>query len=157
MGEEIKHLSKYTECEQSIAALLFEGTEVVGAATGMPFHLDDEQIQKPLLDMLLDTNRYYHFAEALLLKSYRGRGAGHHFYDLRERHAKALGFEWACLYMKDRNEMDPEKPKDYFPLDDFWRKRGFVHHSELKLIRQWKKITEHSPTDQECSFWIKKL
>lgn len=157
LDEEARHLAKYTLCEEAIACLLFDGTEVVGAATGMPLCSDIAEIQKPLTDLMLDTKQYYHFTEALLLKPYRRRGAGHHFYDIREEHARKLGFSYALLYVKDIEESYEERPKDFFPLDDFWRKRGFVHHSELKVMRRWKNISEREESDHLCSFWIKKL
>jgi GNAT superfamily N-acetyltransferase len=155
---EIEGLKKYPETEESIGVLIFEGTEIVGAATGMPLQLEPEHVQKPFLHQGLNPKKYFHFAEALLLKPYRGRGIGHHFYEIREEHAKKLGgYEYVCFYAKDRVEDDPLKPLDFYPLDDFWRKRGFVHHSDLPLCQRWKSLSEESESDKQCSFWIKKL
>ena len=155
---EIDHLKKYPLSEESIAVILFDGSEVVGAATGIPLSEESEALQKPFIQNDLDLNKYYHFGEALLLKAYRSRGVGHHFYELREDHARKLGhYEYACFYMIDRAEDDPLKPADYYPLDDFWRKRGFVHHKELKTLQKWKSHYEEAESEKDCSFWIKKL
>lgn len=155
---EIDHLKKYSLSEESIAVILFEGSTVVGAATGIPLSKEEEALQKPFKQHDLDPKKYYHFGEALLLKAYRGRGVGHHFYELREDHARKLSvYEQACFYMIDRIEEDPLKPSDYYPLDDFWRKRGFVHHKELKTLQKWKSHHEEVESEKECSFWIKKL
>jgi GNAT superfamily N-acetyltransferase len=155
---EIDLVKRYPLSQEAIAVILFEGSAVVGAATGIPLKEESEDLQLPFNQQGLDTSKYYHFGEALLLKPYRGRGAGHHFYEIREQHAKKLGgFEFACFFMKDRLEDDPLKPTDYYPLDDFWRKRGFIHHKELSLIQTWKSFDEETPSEKECSFWIKKL
>jgi GNAT superfamily N-acetyltransferase len=157
LESEIETLKKYAESEKSVAAILFEGSKVVGAATGIPLDEDNKTILQPFMLHGIDTSKYYHFGEALLLKSYRGRGVGHHFYEIREEHAKKLGYETACFYMKDRLEEDISKPNDYYPLDDFWRKRGYVHHKELKVWLKWKSFDEKAASEKDCSFWVKKL
>ena len=155
---EIELLKKYPCSEEAIAVLLFEGSEVVGAATGIPLVEDLDLLQKPFKQKGLDPQRFYHFGEALLLKPYRGRGVGHHFYQIREEHARKLNkYDYACLYFRDRHEDDPLKPLDYYPLDDFWRKRGFIHHKDLKVKQRWKVLGEDIDSDNECSFWVKKL
>jgi len=155
---EIDLLKKYALSEDSIAVILFEGSTVVGAATGIPLSQESESLIKPFKQKNLDVSKYYHFGEALLLKPYRGRGVGHHFYELREDHAKKLeGFEYACLYTLDRTEEEAKKHTEYYPLDDFWRKRGFVHHKELITIQHWKDLHDDHTSEKECSFWIKKL
>jgi len=157
LEDEIDALNKYMSSEKSIATILFEGSKVVGAATGIPLEEDDENVQKPFTLHNIDISQYYHFGEALLLKEYRRRGVGHHFYEIREEHAKKLGYETACFYVKDRHEDDEMRPLDYYPLDDFWRKRGFVHHKELKVWLKWKTFYEKAATEKDCSFWVKKL
>lgn len=155
--EEIEILKKYLLSEQSIATIVFEGSKVIGAATGIPLQEEDLAIQQPFRLHQFDLSHYYHFGEALLLKSYRSRGVGHHFYEIREEHAKTLGFEHACFFMKDRPEDEELKPLDFYPLDDFWRKRGFTHHKELTLSLKWKSFEEGTASEKDCSFWIKKL
>lgn len=155
---EIDLLKKYALSEDSIAVILFEGSTVVGAATGIPLSQESESLKKPFKQQNLDVSKYYHFGEALLLKHYRGRGVGHHFYELREERAKKFGiFDSACFYTFDRTENNEYKDQDFYPLDDFWRKRGFVHHKELITIQRWKDLSEETESDKECSFWIKKL
>ncbi|NDD58312.1 MAG: GNAT family N-acetyltransferase [Chlamydiae bacterium] len=154
---EIDALQKYPQCDSSIAVILFEGSKVVGAATGLPMHQESSFLQTPLISREINPKTLFHFGEALLLRPYRGRGVGHHFYEIREEYARKLGYEQVCFYMKDTNESEPLRPPEFYPLDEFWRKRGFVHHREIKLMLPWKDLFESSDSLKECSYWIKKL
>lgn len=158
LEKEIEFLHKYVECEESIVVLIFEGSMIVGASTGIPLDQEPEFVKRPFEQKKLDVSKFYYFGESLLLKHYRGRGIGHHFFDLRESFVrKHSRYDHLCFAHIDRPEDDPLKPDDYRPLDDFWRKRGFVHHKDMKAYFMWKELDEDVESPKELSFWIKDL
>ena len=68
----------------------------------------------------------FYCAESVLQERYRGQGVGHRFFDLREAHARALGFSWSVFCAVIRPQQHPLRPAGYRPLDPFWRRRGYA-------------------------------
>jgi GNAT superfamily N-acetyltransferase len=157
MQYETHYLKKYVNCKEAVVVLVFDNSEIVGASTGIPLSIEVQEIQKPFKEKKLDIPSYYYFSESLLLKKYRGRGIGHHFFDEREAHVHKLKkYKHICFACVERGE-DTHKPSDYMPLDDFWKKRGYVKHPELIAHFPWKDIGEHEETDKPLVFWIKDI
>ena len=155
--KEVIELHRYGEHEEAIAVLLFDGSEVVGAATGIPLKDDSNDLKAPFIARGMEVSSYYHFAEALLHKGFRGRGLGHHFYDIREDFARRCGYTYTCLFARDCEDITALQPKDYYPLEDFWRKKGYVHHRELQIKPLWPCSGDKEEKEHPCSFWIKRL
>jgi GNAT superfamily N-acetyltransferase len=156
--EEMEYFKKYPECPEAIAVLIFDGSKIVGASTGIPLEYENETIQEPFLFHDLDPSDFFFFSESVLLKEYRGRGVGYHFFDLREEHAKKLKrFDYSCFCCVERDEEDPKKPSDYMPLHHFWRKRGYALYPELYLFSSWKDIGDLEESKKKMYFWIKRL
>ncbi len=144
LEDEIAVVQAHIRCPNAIAVLVFDGSTVVGVSTGMPAGQKEADFQKVLLENGLAPHRSYYFSESVLLKQYRGRGIGHHFYDLREDHVKNLkSCDSICFFTVPRPTNDPERPADYLPLSEFWTKRGYVLYTHV----QW-----HHKT-----LWIKKM
>jgi len=144
--QEYAYLKKHVEAKESIAILVFSNTTLVGASTGLPLDTEDEKIQKPLKEQGYDPSRIFYLTESVLLKEFRGRGITHHFYEMRERHAKQKKrFSLICLTY-------PEKISEDFPsLLHFWRKRGYVHHPDLYLV------SSHKGKGMKKTYWIKSV
>ncbi len=154
---ETNFLRRIASSKESIGVLIFDNTTLVGASFGMPLALVDE-VQKPFLDRHLNLNDYYLFTESVLLKPYRSRGIGHHFFDVREAHVQHLKkYTHICFCTPVKPENDPLRPEDDIPLNDFWRKRGYVQHPELFCRLQWKLIGQHKPSEQIMTFWMKEI
>lgn len=144
LENEIAIIKKHIQCPDAIAVLVFDGSTVVGVSTGMPASEQEAAFQEVLLENGLNPSRCYYFSESVLLKQYRGRGIGHHFYDLREEHVKNLKtYDSICFFTVSRSHKDPERPSDYLPLSEFWTKRGYVLFPHV----QWNHKT----------LWIKKI
>ena len=93
-----------------------------------------------------------------MLASHRGGGVGHAFFDGREAHARRLGgFHTSTFCRVVRPADHPLKPKDYRPLDDFWRKRGYAPAEGLVAHFAWKDIGETQETVKELQFWKREL
>ncbi len=154
--KETQHLNKVLACKESIGVLIFDNATLVGASLGYPLRLEEPTTLKTFPEKQIPS--YFFFGDSVLLKTYRGRGIGHHFFDAREAHVHSLKpYQSICFYFPDDIELDPTLPKDFVPLFDFWRKRGYIHHPELKCLIPWRKIAEAKPKERQCSFWIKNL
>lgn len=156
LEEEIEHLKKYTKSKEAIVVIVFDGSEIVGASTGIPLDLEEPFLQEAFLEHDLDPASFFFFSESILLKPYRGRGIGHHFFDIREEHVRKIGrFDHICFCTPLRPEGDPKRPSDYIPLNDFWRKRGYAQHPELQCTVSWKEIGQTRPSNKTMTFWVK--
>jgi GNAT superfamily N-acetyltransferase len=155
---ELVHLKTYTACREAVVVVVFDGSKIVGASTGIPLECEPETVRRPFLERLLSPASFYYFSESALLKQYRRRGIAHHFFDLREQHARSLRrFDHICFCALVRPENDPRKPPDYLPLYDFWRKRGCVQHPDMRCSFYWKETGEEKPSEKEMIVWTKEL
>src|SRR5258706_14299229 len=80
LQHETQYLRKYSNCKEAIVVIVFDGSEIVGAATGLPLQYETETVKKPFLEQKLNVPSFYYFGESLLLKNYRERGISHHFF-----------------------------------------------------------------------------
>ena len=158
LNHETGYLGKIFSCKETIGVLIFDNTTLIGVSLGCPLTIEEAAIQHPFLEKRIDVDSYYFFGDSTLLKNYRSRGIGHHFYDARELHvAQYKKFKRICFCVPDCSELDAGRPNDYVPLIDFWRKRGYIHHPEIKCTLSWKKLEETHPSNIPMSFWIKEL
>ena len=156
LDRETQYLRKLSTNKEAIAVLIFDNTTLVGVSLGSPFVIEDPALHQPFKESKLGVESYFYFGDSVLLKHYRGRGIGHHFFDAREAHvAHYKKFKHICFCVPDFPTQN--QPKDFVPLTDFWRKRGYVHHPEMKCCLSWKKIDDDHPTDHSMSFWVKDL
>ncbi|MCA3348062.1 MAG: GNAT family N-acetyltransferase, partial [Roseomonas sp.] len=56
-----------------------------------------------------------------------------------------------------RNENDPRRPRDYTPLDRFWRNRGYASRPDISTVMSWREVGDTRETPHVLSFWIKRL
>lgn len=157
LAYEEKYLKKFTAMRDAIVVVAFDREKIVGLSTGYPFCYDSEEFQQIFRSSGRDPKDYYCFGESVLQKRYRGTGIGKQFFDEREGHVRRLStYRSLCFYTAMRPAHDPKRPKDYRPLDEFWKKRGFVKHPELVGEISYPEIGEKGPTPKKMVFWIKK-
>ena len=79
--------------DRAVLVGAFDGTTLIGAATGTPLadHADD--FGAAFAQTGLDLSTIFYCAESVLLPEYRGQGIGHAFFNQREGHARAHGFK----------------------------------------------------------------
>lgn len=156
LNHELQYLKKLASNKESIAVLIFDNTTLVGLSLGSPLEIESPALHHPFKEHHLKVESYFHFGDSALLKGYRGRGIGHHFFDAREAHvAQYKKFKHICFCVPNCSNSTP--PKDFVPLNDFWRKRGYIHHPEMKCTLSWKKVGGTHPVEHPMSFWIKNL
>lgn len=151
------YLETYRNSEGAVLVGAFDGARLVGAATGTPMrdHADDFAAAFAGTDIDLET--VFYCAESVLLADYRGHGIGHRFFDLREGHARALGFARCAFCGVMRPADHPLRPADYRPLDGFWRKRGYAPLDGVIAEFRWKDIDRPGETAKPLQFWMRDL
>lgn len=158
LDRETQFLRKIFSHKESIGVFIFDNTTLVGASLGYPLSLEETALHRPFKERNLNIESYYFFGYSTLLKAYRGRGIGHHFFDAREAHVSHhKKYKHICFCIPEYSETDHQRPKDFIPLLDFWRKRGYVQHPEMKCFFPWKSIGETDSKEKQLIYWIKDL
>jgi GNAT superfamily N-acetyltransferase len=153
---EKKYLQTYIDHPESVIVLAFDDDKIVGASTAIPMKYETEGLKKPFLEQGYDLDEVFYCSESVLNKAYRGLGLGVRFFEEREAHAAELGgFKNITFCCVERPVDHPRRPADYMPLDNFWNKRGYVKHPELKTTYMWKDLDETEETAKPMTFWLK--
>lgn len=157
LAYEAKYLQRYAETEGAVIVGAYDGDTLVGAATGEPLGAELEYFRAPLEARGFDLSKIFYMAESVLDPAYRGQGIGHRFFDEREAHARALGFDEAVFCAVIRPEDHPLKPADYAPLDPFWRKRGYEKLPDVIVTFPWLDVGDSRETEKPMQVWHRKL
>ncbi|MBM1557614.1 GNAT family N-acetyltransferase [Sulfitobacter mediterraneus] len=157
LAYEESYLQAYRKSDRAIVVGAYGGADLVGASTGTPLadHADDFAAAFDGTGIAL--NDVFYCAESVLLPAYRGLGIGHRFFDIREAHARRLGFSKCCFCGVVRPADHPRCPATYRPLDDFWRARGYAPLEGAVAQFKWKDIGQAGETAKPLQFWIREL
>lgn len=156
MDYEAGYLRTYIEAPGSVIVLALDGDEVVGASTAVPLEYETEEVQRPFLERGIVPRDVFYLGESVLRAGYRGRGVGVRFFQEREAHSRQVGdFAWFAFCGVDRPEQHPRRPRDYVPLDAFWRKRGYRQHANMQTTFTWRDLDEEAASPKPMVFWMK--
>lgn len=151
------YLATYQNNDRAVMVGAFDGTRLVGAATGMPMQDHADDFAAAFDGSGEDLGTIFYCAESVLLPDWRGHGLGHRFFDLREDHARALELEKSAFCAVIRPDGHPLRPAGYAPLDPFWRKRGYHPLAGVVARFGWKDLGEPQESDKSLQFWIRSL
>jgi len=152
------YLAKLAAAKGAVCVIARDGALIVGASTGAPMIEHADEFAEPFEKAGYDIAKIFYCGESVLLKSLRGHGLGHAFFDHREAHARRLGgFTHSTFCRVVRPNDHPLKPADYRPLDGFWRKRGYEPVEGLVASYDWKDIDQAHETPHQMQFWMKAL
>ncbi len=155
---EEKYLEKFAKAKGAVVICAYDGAQMVGASTGAPMVEHADEFGEPFKKAGYDIAKIFYCGESVLLKSHRGHGLGHAFFDGREAQARKLGgFTHSSFCRVVRPDDHPLKPKDYAPLDPFWRKRGYAPVDGIVATYDWKDIDQPGETSHKMQFWMKTL
>ncbi|MEL6647385.1 MAG: GNAT family N-acetyltransferase [Pseudomonadota bacterium] len=157
MAYEEAYLQVYRDNPRAILIAAFDGDRIVGASTGAPIAEHDDDFGAAFSDQHPDMSDVFYCAESVLLPDYRGQGIGHRFFDIREAHARVLGFGHSAFCAVSRPADHPLRPQTYRPLDPFWRKRGYTPLEGAVAQFTWKDIDQPDETKHDLQFWIRAL
>ncbi len=154
---ERRYLETYRDSPGAVLVGAFDRGLLVGAATGTPMEDHADQFGAPLEARGHDLSDVFYCAESVLLPAYRGQGAGHAFFELRESHARRLGRHWSAFCGVIRPDTHPARPASYRPLDAFWRKRGYAPLPGVVARFAWKDIGDMEETEKPMQVWMREL
>lgn len=155
LAYERSYLQAYRKSVRAIVVGVFDGARLVGASTGAPLSEHADDFSEAFANSDYDVNAIYYCAESILLAPYRGQGFGHRFFDMREAHARALGFPYSAFCAVTRPTSHPQKPPSYRPLDTFWRARGYAPLEGVVAQFPWKDIGDEEETYKPLQFWLR--
>lgn len=154
---EREYLDAYAASADSVFVLAFDGEAVVGASTGLPLADDAPPFRAPFEAAGTDPARVFYFGESVLLPAYRGRGAGHGFFDHRQAHARGLArFDTTAFCAVDRDAGDPRRPPGHRGHEAFWRARGYTRQPHLAMTLHWHE-TGRGAIAHALTFWTRAL
>lgn len=154
---ELAYLQTYANSDKGFLLGVYDQGKLVGATTAIPLLDETEEVQIPFIEQGFSLDTILYFGESILLKSHRGLGIGHRFFDEREAFAKENGFQIATFCSVDRGENHPLKPSEYRSNDVFWTKRGYTPQPNLVCEMSWLDIGETQSTRKPLRFWLKNL
>lgn len=151
------YLQSYIESKGAIVVGAYDQGKLIGASTGTPMLDHADEFADAFAGTDLDLARVFYCAESVLLPQYRGRGIGHQFFDRREAHARALGYDFSAFCAVQRPVDHPLRPATYVPLDGFWTKRGYAPVDGAIAQFDWKDIDQSDSTKKPLQFWLRRL
>lgn len=151
------YVATYRDAQNAILVVAKDGDRIVGAATGTPMEDHASDFAAPFAATGIPLTDIFYCAESVLLPDYRGQGAGHVFFDMREAKAKALDRRYVAFCSVMRPEDHPARPADYRPLDGFWRKRGYEKLDGVVARFKWTDQGDAEQTEKPLQFWMKAL
>jgi GNAT superfamily N-acetyltransferase len=154
---ERNYIRAYAESPGALVVGAFDGDRIVGASTAAPMEDHAAEFAAPFQAHGYTLGDILYCGESVLLPDYRGRGAGHAFFDAREAHGRALGRRLICFCGVVRDPSDPRRPPDYAPLDPFWRKRGYEKVEGLTAEYRWREIGAAEESAHVMQFWLRAL
>ncbi|MDV4146258.1 GNAT family N-acetyltransferase [Shimia sp. FJ5] len=157
LAYERDYLQSYRDSDGAVLVGAFDGERLIGAATGTPLADHAEDFAAAFEGTGVDLGEVFYCAESVLLPEYRGQGIGHAFFDLREAHARGLGFAKCAFCGVVRPEDHPLRPEGYAPLDPFWRKRGYAPLSGVVAHFSWKDVDRDCETEKPLQFWMREI
>lgn len=158
LAYEESYLAKFAAAKGAVCVVAYDGKDIVGASTGAPMIEHEGEFGEPFLKAGYDISKIFYCGESVLLKSHRGYGLGHAFFDGREAQARELGgFTHSTFCRVVRPDDHPLKPADYAPLDPFWRKRGYQPVEGIVATYDWKDVDQPDETPHKMQFWMKPL
>jgi len=157
MAYERQYLPRYAEAKTGTLIVAQNDGKIIGASTALGLDEEDDYIQKPFLDAGMELNKIFYFGESVVLPDYRGRGIGIRFFQEREAAAKSRGYSQTSFCSVVRPDNHPARPKDYLPLNNFWKRRGYSQRPDLVAKFSWRDIGERGESEKPMIYWMKTL
>jgi GNAT superfamily N-acetyltransferase len=151
------YLERYAQARTGTLIVGEDDGKIVGASTALGLDEEEDFVQAPFVAAGLDMTRIFYFGESVLQAAYRGRGVGVRFFEQREAAARRHGYVTCVFCAVSRPDDHPARPKDYVPLDDFWRHRGYEKRPDLVSTFSWRDIGERDESEKPMIYWMKTL
>jgi GNAT superfamily N-acetyltransferase len=152
------HLQALADSPRAALIIAYDGGVPVGASTCLPLEDATVNVQEPFLARAWAPERFFYFAETVLLPPYRGRGLGTSLLAMQEAHARAVSTcEFACFCTVQRPPDHRARPVGMVPQDGLWRRLGYAPVPGLQCRMTWKEIGAAGEAEMILQFWAKQL
>ncbi len=154
---EAGYLALYARSAHAALVIAWDGAEPVGFATCLPLADEMPNVVGPFRAAGLDPAEWFYFGESVLLRPYRGQGAGVQFFEKREAQARSCNARHAAFCAVQRPAGHPARPADAATLEGFWRNRGYAPQPTLTCTMRWRDLGDEDDSDHPMQFWTKTL
>ena len=155
--DEFTYLGTYVEAPDACVILPYDGSAIIGAATGMPLIHEDAQMIDAFSGSTFPLNEAYYVGELLLLPAYRNCGLCQKLLDLLESHIRSLGrYHTLTCATVERPDDHPLRPRDFIPITRFLARTGFIRLPGVTTHFMWQEI-DGVKRDHPMQFWSKEL
>ena len=155
---EARYLARFAASPGAVIVAAYDADGcMVGAATAAPLIDHAAEFAAPFARAGLDPERFFYLAESVLLPGFRGQGAGRAFFEMREAAGRAQGFSRAVFASVLRPAGHPARPRDYVPLDAFWRRLGYRPHEGLQAEFSWRELGDAAESLKLLQVWGREL
>lgn len=155
--DELRYVRTYAEAPDACVILAYDGSAVIGAATGMPLVHEDAQMRDAFAGTAFPLNEIYYVGELLFRPAYRNCGLGQRLLARLESHIRSLGgYRTLTCATVERPDDHLLRPHDYIPITRFLARTGFVRLTGVTTNFVWPE-TDGVKRDHPMQFWIKDL
>ena len=155
---ERQYLQTYVNSSRSLAVLVLDGDDLIGASTGLPMQDETAEFQRPFLEHGFALPRIFYCGESVLRRDYRGRGIYKRLFQARAQHARSMNQFNLCTFCGvQREPQHPLRPAGHLPLNTVWQRFGYAEHTTLATQYRWKDIDQAQATAKTMRFWTKSL
>lgn len=157
LNYERAYLQHYQNSPEALIVGAFVGDWLVGASTAAPLKEHEADFADAFHGSSVNIDRTFYCGESILLPRYRGQGVGHQFFEIREDHARQLGYSNMCFCSVMRPEDHPMRPQKARAMDAFWEGRGYASIPGVTARFSWKDVDQLSESQKKLQFWMRKL
>ena len=154
---EADYLALYARSTRAALVIAWDGEVPVGFATCLPLADETPNVVEPFRTAGLNLVEWFYFGESVLLRPFRGQGAGVLFFEGREAHARSCNALHAAFCAVQRPAGHPARPASAATLDGFWRNRGYAPRPYLTCTMRWRDLGHEGDSDHLMQFWTKTL
>ncbi len=130
IAEGLDYFHKISASSQAAFVVAYDhNNHIIGFLSGLS--LNDFAKYYPAFSALfvnafLDPNAFYYASDVIVAPRYRHFGIAKELFKVLEKHAFSLGYTFSCLACESHPQGHPQKPKDYYELDNVWKKCGYT-------------------------------
>ncbi len=155
---EKNYLSQYLSTKNSVLVIAKDKERIIGAITGIPLNETFSDCRNFFIENKIPMEGRFYLGEITLLKEYRGQGIGARLYEVFEEFVRSNErYQEIVLCEVATSKDDPRRTSDYFCLDSFWAKRGYVKNPDWVTQFSWKELDSEKEFYHPMVFWTKKL
>ncbi len=157
LNYERAYLQHYQNSPEALIVGAYVGDWLVGASTAAPLKAHEADFADAFKGSRVNIDSTFYCGESILLPRYRGRGVGRQFFEIREDHARSLGYTNMCFCAVVRPQDHPMRPPLERTLETFWEERGYASMTGVTARFSWKDVDQLSESQKKLQFWMRRL